>query len=69
LAREITKIEYNVVEDLNKLKDNIAVMDLCRIPQQNDLWLQALDEDNTPMLNSKQNINEYKGISGNTQKP
>jgi hypothetical protein len=44
-AQETTKLEYNVVEDLKKLKANILVMDLCRIPQQKYLLLQALDED------------------------
>jgi hypothetical protein len=68
-AREITKLDYNVVEDLKKLKDNISVMDLCRIPQQKDLLLQALDEDSTPMLNPSPNPSEDKGSSKNTRKP
>jgi hypothetical protein len=31
-TRESPKLDYNVVEDLKKLKSNISVMDLCRIP-------------------------------------
>jgi hypothetical protein len=57
-----------VVEDLNKLRDNISVMDFYRIPQQKDLLLQSLDEDSAPMLNPIPNPNEdkeVKGISGN----
>jgi hypothetical protein len=27
------KLDYNVVEDLNKIKANVLVMDICRIPQ------------------------------------
>jgi hypothetical protein len=50
-AHKTTKLEYNVVEDLKKLKANISVMDLCRIPQQKDLLLQALDEDDNLMTN------------------
>jgi hypothetical protein len=36
------KLDYNVVEDLKKLKANVSIMDICRIPQQKDLLLQAL---------------------------
>ena len=31
-TRESPKLDYNVVEDLKKLKANISVMDICRIP-------------------------------------
>jgi hypothetical protein len=31
-TQESPKLEYNVVEDMNKLKANISVMDICRIP-------------------------------------
>jgi hypothetical protein len=51
-----------VVEDLDKLRANILVMDFCRIPQQKDLLLQSLDEDNTPMLNPVPNPNEDKEV-------
>jgi hypothetical protein len=37
--RESPKLDYNVVEYLKKLKDNISVMDVCIIPQQKDLLL------------------------------
>jgi hypothetical protein len=43
------KIEYNVVEDLKKMKYNVFVMDMCRIPQQKDFLLQALKLIDTPM--------------------
>jgi hypothetical protein len=36
---ESPKIDYNIVKDLNKLKANISVMDVCRIPQQKGLML------------------------------
>jgi hypothetical protein len=58
-----------MVEDLKKLKSNISVMDLCRIPQQKDLLLQALDEDGKLMLNLSPNSSEGKGISGEIRKP
>jgi hypothetical protein len=35
-TRESPKLDYNIVEDLKKLKANISVMDMCRIPQQKD---------------------------------
>jgi hypothetical protein len=37
-----------VVEDLKKLKANISVMDICRIPQQKDFLLQALNSAKNP---------------------
>jgi hypothetical protein len=49
-AHKTTKIEYNVVEHLKKLKANISVMDLCRIDKKK-LLLQALNEDNNLMKN------------------
>jgi hypothetical protein len=39
---ESPKVDYNVVKDLKKLKANIFVMDMCKIPQQKDFLLQAL---------------------------
>jgi hypothetical protein len=50
-AHKTIKLEYDTVEDLKKLKANISMMDLCRIPQQKDLRLKALDEDDTLMTN------------------
>jgi ribonuclease HI len=47
-TRESPKLDYNVVEDLKKLKANISVMDVCRIPQQKDLLLQALSSVENP---------------------
>jgi hypothetical protein len=41
-TRKSPKLDYNIVEDLKKLKANISVMDICRIPQQKDFMLQAL---------------------------
>ena len=35
-TRESPKLGYNIVEYLKKLKENISVMDMCRIPQQKD---------------------------------
>jgi hypothetical protein len=58
-----------VVEDLKKLKANISVMELCRIPQQKDLLLQALEEDDKLMLNPNPNPILGKGISREIRKP
>jgi hypothetical protein len=41
-TRESPKLDYKVVEDLKKLKANISVIDICRIPWQKDFLLQAL---------------------------
>jgi hypothetical protein len=35
-------MDYNIVEYLKKLKANISVMNICRIPQQKDFLLQVL---------------------------
>jgi hypothetical protein len=37
-------MDYNVVEDLKKMKDNVSIMDMCRIHQQKDFLLQALKQ-------------------------
>jgi hypothetical protein len=55
-----------VVEDLKKLKSNIFVMDLCKIPQQKDLLLQALEEDDKLMLNPNPNPSPRKETMGKT---
>jgi hypothetical protein len=47
-TQESPKLDYNVVEDLKKLKANISVMDICRIPQQKDFLLQALNSVEKP---------------------
>jgi hypothetical protein len=51
------KLDYNVVEDLKKLKANISVMDICRIPQQKDLMLQALSLVENPTTDDGQEKN------------
>jgi hypothetical protein len=49
-TQESPKLDYNVVEDLKKLKANISVMDICRIPQQKDFLLQALNSVENPTV-------------------
>jgi hypothetical protein len=51
-------MDYNIVEDLKKLKANISVMDICRIPQQKDFMLQALKsvENPTTSTNLRRNL-------------
>ena len=56
-TREFPKMEYNVVEYLIKLKANISVMDICRIPQQNDFLLQAFKSVENPRTCNEQQIN------------
>jgi hypothetical protein len=48
-TRELPKLDYNIVEDLKKLRDNISVMDICTIPQQKDFLLQTLNSVENPM--------------------
>jgi ribonuclease HI len=74
------KLYYNVVEYLKKLKANVLVMDICRIPQQKYLLLQALSsvenlttsdvqEKNLPPMDSesKPTINTY--LEGRKERP
>jgi hypothetical protein len=42
---------------LKKLKANISVMDICRIPQQKDFMLQALKSVETPITSTDQGEN------------
>jgi hypothetical protein len=49
-------MEYNVVEDLKKIKENISVMDLYKISQQKTLLLRALKEEKAQMVNPSQTI-------------
>jgi hypothetical protein len=56
-TQESPKLDYNVVEDLKKLKANISVMDICRIPQQKEFLLQA--------LNSVENLMAGNGLERN----
>jgi hypothetical protein len=48
------KLDYNVVEDLNKMKANVFFMDMCRISQQKDFLLQALKSIDTPITSIDQ---------------
>jgi hypothetical protein len=56
-TRESPKLDYNIVEDLKKLKENISVMDICRIPQQKDFLLQALKSVENPTTSTDQGGN------------
>jgi hypothetical protein len=56
-TRELPKLNYNVVEDSKKLKDNISVMDICRIPQQKDFLRQDLRSVENPMTSNDQQRN------------
>jgi hypothetical protein len=46
---EMPKLDYNVVEDMKKMKASVSVMDIYGIPQQNYFLLQALKLIDTPM--------------------
>jgi hypothetical protein len=56
-TREFPKLDYNIVEDLKRLKANVSVMDMCIIPQQKDFLLQALKSVETPTTNINQGEN------------
>jgi hypothetical protein len=56
-TREFPKIDYNIVEDMKKLKENILVMDICRIPRQNEFLLQALKSVENPTTSTDQGVN------------
>jgi ribonuclease HI len=56
-TRESPKLDYNVVEYLKKLKANISIMDICKIPQQKDFLLQALKSVENPTTSNGQEIN------------
>jgi len=55
--QESPKLEYNIVEYLNKLKANMSVMDICRIPQQKYFLLQALKSVENPTKRNEQQRN------------
>jgi len=38
-------MEYNVVEDLNKIKENIYILDICKISKQCNLLLNSLKDE------------------------
>jgi hypothetical protein len=42
------------VEDLKKMKANLSIMDMCRIPQQKDFLLQALKSIDIPITSTDQ---------------
>jgi hypothetical protein len=56
-THDYPKLDYNVVEDLKNLKANLSVMDICRIPQQKDLLLQALNSVENPTTGDSQRKN------------
>jgi hypothetical protein len=56
-TQEYPKLDYNVVEDLNKLRANISFMDICRIPQQKDFLLQDLNSIEDLMIANVQERN------------
>jgi hypothetical protein len=49
---ESPKLDYNIVEDLKNLNVNVSIMDLCRIPQQKDFILQALNSIESPITST-----------------
>jgi hypothetical protein len=51
------KLDYSVVEDLKKMKSNVSVMDICRIPQEKYLLLQALSSVENPTTSDGQEKN------------
>jgi hypothetical protein len=56
-TQESPKLDYNVVEYLKKLKANISIMDICRIPQQKDFLLQDLRSVENPTTSDDQQRN------------
>jgi hypothetical protein len=50
-------LEYTVVDDLKKLKANILIMDMCRIPQQKYFLLQAMKSVENLGTSNEQQIN------------
>jgi hypothetical protein len=64
-TQESPKMDYNMIEDLKKLKANISVMDICRIPQQKDFLLQALKSVVNPTTSTDQGRNLTPADLGN----
>jgi hypothetical protein len=56
-TRESPKIDYNIVEYLKKLKENISLMYMCRIHQQKGFLLQALKSVEIPTISTHQGEN------------
>jgi hypothetical protein len=38
-------LDYNVVEDMKKMKENISMFDICSLPQQRELLHDAFSPD------------------------
>ena len=47
------QLEYDVVEDLKKIKANIPLFEMCKVPQQKEKLLKALEtsEEEWPAVN------------------
>jgi hypothetical protein len=58
-------MDYNVVEDLKKLKANILVMEICIIPQQKDFLIQYLKLVENPMTSNDPGRNLTPKYLGN----
>jgi hypothetical protein len=56
-TRESPKVDYNIVENMKKLKANISIMDMCRIPQQKEFMLQELKSVENPTKITNQGEN------------
>jgi hypothetical protein len=54
--QDIVSMEYNIVEDLKKIKANISILDLCKISHQRKLLLDALKENDTPIATTSKNV-------------
>jgi hypothetical protein len=59
-------LKYNVVEDMKKIKENILVFNVCKVPQQHEILLKSLKvEDIEPLTTGKI---ENKIVVNNAQK-
>ena len=38
------KMDYDVVEDIKKVKENISLFEMCNVPQQKEKLLKALEK-------------------------
>jgi hypothetical protein len=58
-------MDYNVIEDMKKTKENVSIFDICNIPQQRDLILQtfktSLDVPQKTMENFEAKHNPFFG--------
>jgi hypothetical protein len=62
---ESPKLDYNMVEDLKKLRANICFMDMRRIPQQKEFLLHALNSIGNPVATSdlERNMSSTDSVS------